>query len=187
MPECYFHAKVESVGQCEVCGKPLCGDCISTAEGGFRCFECLNTGDKPHPQGSLSSRTYVPHFLGLVLPGLAQVLRGEPYKGVFLLVYFIVSASAGIGLLIYLSYVVSVWDYFFPLIPESPSEFGRINPRNFFGSILIVTGGVLLLVNGLENQVSENTLKVLASALTIVFGVIIVWASNVKDTRQTER
>lgn len=187
MPKCYLHRDIEAVAVCKACGKAICANCsVSVNEVSF-CMPCAKAREEAIGARASQPPTYIPHFLGLVLPGLAQILKGEPLKGVFFLTYFILAASAGMGFVVLLSYVVSTWDYFSSLVPENAQASLEFEPRIFFGSTLIISGLVLLIMKGLEDKVSQSLLVVLISALTITLGIVIVLCNKMKGRGQAGR
>ena len=48
-PPCYRHSGVEMAVRCSRCHKPICADCMVSADVGFHCPECAREGARQSP------------------------------------------------------------------------------------------------------------------------------------------
>jgi hypothetical protein len=178
MTRCFYHPEYETTLRCDMCGKPICERCRHAAEGHAVCERCkARAADAGYESAKEKlTHTQTPTWIGLILPGLAQLLKGEIYKGSLMLLYFILAAYSGIGVLLGLSWGISVWDYFWPLVNEESKGHVFMNLRQFSGIVLIFVGALLLALN-LTNTIvnfSQDLAKIITSGVTIAFGMYVV-------------
>jgi len=176
MTRCFYHPEIETEAKCELCGKAICPECYVWREGKLLCAKCdarVAANGFEHVRDQMAHRER-PYWWGLVLPGLAQLLKGEVYKGSFFLVYFIGSMAAGNPLFGFLAYTLSIWDFFSPLVHEEAKWETHVDFRTFVGVMLMVVGVIGVIAN--FSSTAETTRQVAAvvmSLLTIAFGLFI--------------
>jgi TM2 domain-containing membrane protein YozV len=175
---CFYHPELETTTRCDLCGKPICARCAHSVEGHTVCERCEARAAKGGYDSAKERLAQVPAptWIGLVLPGLAQMLKGEIYKGSLMLLYFLLAAYSHMGALLALSWGISIWDYFWPLINEESRGHLFLNFRQFAGIILIFVGALLLAFNFANTFVrfSPETARIVASGATIAFGLFVV-------------
>ncbi len=179
MSRCFYHPEIETDVRCEVCGKPICEHCRTVREGKIICPRCLQREE--HSSAKSTRRTAARHdtptWIGLLIPGVAQLLKGEIYKGSLLLVYFFLAAFSDVPVFIFLAYGISIWDYFSPLVEEERKGRALINFRQFAGVVILLVGVVLLVQNVSRafSVFSRDLASTLAAVVTIAFGLFIIW------------
>jgi hypothetical protein len=178
MTRCFYHPELETAMRCDMCGKPICGSCQHTVEGHNVCERCeARSADGGYDSAKEKlEHAPTPAWAGLVVPGLAQILHGEIYKGSAMLLYFFLAAYSGLGALLALSWGISIWDYFWPLVNEESKGHAFMNFRQFAGLALVFVGALLLALN-LTNVIvhfSTELAQVIASVVTIAFGLFVV-------------
>lgn len=178
MTRCFYHPDVDTTLRCDLCGKPVCAACIKEAEGHSVCERCAARAAK-HGYSATKEQieqAKTPFWVGLVIPGLAQLLKGEICKGSLLLLYFLLACYAEMGGLVVLAYGISAWDCFWPLVNEESRGSAFINFRQFSG-IVIIFVGALLLANNLTHAIaalSQDTARLIASGITIALGLFVI-------------
>lgn len=179
MSRCFYHPEIETDVRCEVCGKPICEHCRTTRDGKVICPRCLHREEHARTKSARKEAKHAdsPAWIGLVLPGLAQLLKGEIYKGSLLLVYFFLAAFSGEEIFVLVAYGVSIWDYFYPLVKEESKGHALINFRQFAGLVILFVGIILLARNIIWtlNIFSRELASGLAAAVTIALGLFIIW------------
>ncbi len=178
MTRCFYHPDVDTTMRCDLCGKPVCAACRREAENHLVCERCSARAAK---HGYTATREHIeqaktPYWVGLVIPGLAQLLKGEICKGSLLLLYFLLACYADMGGLITLAYGISAWDCFWPLVNEESRGSAFINFRQFAG-IVIIFVGALLLANNLTSSIaalSQDIARLIASGVTIALGLFVI-------------
>jgi len=178
MSRCFYHPEIETDVRCDICGKPICEHCRTTRNGKVVCPRCLQREERARANGAQNAaHDDSPAWVGLVLPGLAQLLKGETYKGSLLLVYFFLAAFSGEAVFIFLAYGVSIWDYFYPLVEEESKGRALINFRQFAGLVILFIGIALLARNIIWalNTVSRDLASGLAAIVTIALGLFVIW------------
>lgn len=91
--KCHYHPALESVSECSVCRKSLCGSCAHTIKGRVYCQDCLVAGaELAEIAASPSMATYSPRRAALfaLVPGIGAVYNRQYTKA---LVHFSVLAS----------------------------------------------------------------------------------------------
>lgn len=178
MTRCFYHPEIETETKCELCGKAICPECHLQREGKLLCAKC---DARVEAQGFERVReqmadTDKPYWWGLVLPGLAQLLKGEMYKGSFFLVYFIGSVAADNPFFGLLAYGLSIWDFFSPLVHEETKWQTRFDFRTFVGVMLMVVGVIGVVINlSSAVEMTRQATAVIMSLLTIAFGLFVTW------------
>jgi hypothetical protein len=179
MSRCFYHPEIETDVRCDVCGKPICGHCRTVREGRTVCPRCIRREAQAAGRSTrkVGARGETPSWIGLFIPGVAQLLKGEIYKGSLLLVYFFLAAFADVAIFLFLAYGISIWDYFSPLVEEESKGRAPLNFRQFAGGVILLVGVMLLArnVSWALNVFSRDLAPVLAAAVTIAFGLFIVW------------
>lgn len=185
MSRCFYHPEIEAPVQCSVCGKPLCMSCAIQHEGSYLCPRCARLASPKHARAE--TRSEGPTWIGLLVPGLAQLLRGQVYKGTFLLVYFLVAIDAGSPLFQPLAYVLSIWDYFSPLVQEESRSIRRPDFQWFFGILLVLVGAIALLIGQVEQYLPAREADVVLSVSTVALGVFLLWYHTRKERKEVGR
>ncbi|OGK10547.1 MAG: hypothetical protein A2Y63_03335 [Candidatus Riflebacteria bacterium RBG_13_59_9] len=181
MTRCFYHPEKETGTRCERCGKPVCEACSISHQGRVICQRCKKQAEDPTVAGAQprhgcrESREAA--WAGLVIPGLAQILKGEMYKGSLLLLYFLIAIASNMGMFVAIAYGLSIWDFFSPLVEEESKGRALISLRLFAG-VVIVAVGVILLANNLNASLrlfSYQLAPTLATLLTLALGLFILW------------
>ncbi len=179
MSRCFYHPEIETDVRCEICGKPICEHCRTTREGKVVCPRCQHREEHTRVKSARKAAKHddSPTWVGLILPGVAQLLKGEIYKGSLLLMYFFLAAFSGEGIFVLLAYGVSIWDYFSPLVEEESKGHAIINFRQFAGLVILFVGIVFLAWNIIWalSIVSRELASGLAAVVTIALGLFIIW------------
>jgi len=179
MTRCFYHPERDTETRCSRCGKPICSDCRFEREGEVLCQRCLRRAEgQASTAGRVRSACEARHaWIGLCVPGLAQLFRGEAYKGWLLLLYFFLAWFSGEGVFVIIAYGLSIWDFFWPLVHEEAKGRAPFSFRQFTG-IAIVLAGIVLLADNLNASLgilSDKSAGILAATLTILLGGFIIW------------
>ena len=185
MANCFYHPEVEATLRCAACGKPLCNECVIPREERHLCARCVRLRDRR--QQRTEARKEGPTWLGLLVPGLAQLLRGQMYKGSFLLAYFLVATAADSPFFVPLAYVLSIWDYFSPLIEEESKSTRQVDFQWFLGILLIIIGVLALALGQLGRYLSASGAEMVLSAATVALGVFLAWYHSIKPHKEEEQ
>lgn len=190
MSRCFYHPEIETDMRCETCGKPICEHCRTTHDGKVICPRCLHREEHTRTGNARRAAKHAdsPAWIGLVLPGLAQLLKGEIYKGSLLLVYFFLAAFSGEGVFIAVAYGISIWDYFSPLVEEESKGHAIINLQRFTGLVILFIGIILLARNIIWtlNVFSRELASGLAAAVTIALGAFLVWHHSGEHRKEVQ-
>jgi hypothetical protein len=187
MTRCFYHPEIETETKCELCGKAICPECHNWHEGKLLCAKCdaRVKADGFERVREQMADTDKPYWWGLVLPGLAQLLKGEVYKGSFFLVYFIGAIAANNGFFVVLAYALSIWDFFSPMVHEESKWQSRFDFRIFVGVMLMAVGIIAVTIN-LTNTpaMTRQAAAILMSLLTIAFGLFVTWDKLGERTKE---
>jgi len=184
MPRCFYHPEAEAALKCSACGKPLCMTCAVQQGQRYLCPRCVRVQSRKHARAE--ARQEGPTWIGLFIPGMAQLLRGQVYKGSFLLVYFLVAIHAG-SPFVPLAYVLSIWDYFAPLVQEEAKSIRQLDFQWFLGILLVVVGVIALVMGQIGRLVPREGSELMLSVSTVALGAFLVWYHTAKREKEGGR
>ena len=182
MARCFYHPETEAIFKCSVCGKPLCSQCVIQQGERHLCPRCARHDARRPIEGATQKEG--PTWIGLLIPGLAQLLRGQMYKGAFLLVYFLVALDAGSPFFQPLAYVLSIWDYFSPLVQEESKSARQLDFQWFLGMLLVIIGVMTLFLGQLGRYLPAKGSDLILSVSTVALGAFLVWYHTRRDRKE---
>lgn len=163
--KCFYHLERDASGECRVCGKPLCPECLSSASRAGLCRKC---GEGVKPVSDALGPLW--GILSIVIPGLGQLARGEYVKAVAIFIVVVFSFGNEHVLLGLLAWAAGAWDGFSPLITEDELGVSRGSKRWVVGTVLILLG--LVLLPGTHSKILN--INVVIPGAMVVLGALLV-------------
>lgn len=109
---CQIHPKIEAVGTCTSCGRPVCRDCVVEIRDKFVCRECISSGKAtPRVQDKDPNTAFLIELIGgfFGLLGLGYLYVGRTNDGIWrLIVWFLYDVMAVIIISILLAFIVGI-------------------------------------------------------------------------------
>ena len=163
--KCFYHLERESGGECSVCGKPLCRECLSVSGAAGLCARCGKA--EKIVTGALNPLWGI---LSIILPGLGQLARGEFIKAVAIFIAVVFSFSNEQVLLGLMVWAAGAWDGFSPIVYEDELGITGGSKRWMVGVVLVVLG--LMLLPGMHGKLFD--INVVIPGVMVLIGLLLV-------------
>jgi hypothetical protein len=192
--KCQYHPESEVVGQCQICSRSFCADCLSNIQGSHFCTGCRARPDFMEISGigQAGCRPGVAFILGLI-PGVGAICNGEYIKAIVHVVIFgfliSIQSSTHLGPFGPLfGMFIEVFYFYMPVeayqtarrrlleahgldVPPSPLVAGA---GNLWAGIILTAMGIIFLLNTIRHDLLEQILRFWPMVL-IGFGVFALW------------